>query len=60
MRRFTQRVDGKPALNAVELAHAKGRARDMSTDETKNVEQTRDEEEMRTGDRRLVDAYSFD
>ena len=56
--------DGKPAFNAVELAHAQGRTR-SKRDKTKEsrAEQRRDgrrEEAARTRDRRLVDAYSFD
>ena len=53
--------NGKPALNAVELAHAQGRTRDKRG-ETKKAEQRdkRCEEAGRTENRRLVDAYSFD
>ena len=57
--------NGKPALNAVELAHAQGRTRDKRGEAKKakqsKAKQSREEaKDARTRDRRLVDAYSFD
>jgi hypothetical protein len=55
------RFDGKPALNAVELAHA--REERVTRGQMRQGQQSGDgrhEEAMRTRDRGLVDAYSFD
>jgi hypothetical protein len=55
-------LSGKPALNAVALAHARRRTRSRKAGEIQKpgLSRERYEQAVRRRDRRLVDAYSFD